>query len=213
MSQKNMTATNDRNQHDTVMTPAHPRWREFIDGLCDLMAIGFSVCQKDFRGSKKVLTAMGGVDVPASLAFFQAQGARCDCEVVKKVMAEPSTTPAPPALIAEMTDFFHEVILERIVLEVQRLRQLGEHPGAVQRAVLDAFIQAAAYQGALQYLPDPQPVGKELEDIMQDLGQRLRKVIEETGSCRLLAKEGWPAVGPDGPMLQDPAKASVREQH
>jgi hypothetical protein len=45
-------------------------------------------CQDDYRCSARILSALGGINVPASLAFFKAHGGCCDCEVLMN-MAEP----------------------------------------------------------------------------------------------------------------------------
>jgi Protein of unknown function (DUF2695) len=82
-----------------VMTPDHPRWNEFAaalaqkmewfhDGrtwLCDGDGSGASDPAKVHRHAKHVLAEMGGIDIPASLAYFGEHGGYCDCEILWNV--------------------------------------------------------------------------------------------------------------------------------
>jgi hypothetical protein len=74
---------------DRVMTPRHPRWQQFLNQLCGPKSLGGSLCQKDHRFSRRILRAMGGIDVAASIAFFKEHGGLCcDCEVVMNVAGD-----------------------------------------------------------------------------------------------------------------------------
>jgi hypothetical protein len=84
------------NQTAVVLTPEHPRWDELLIPLmgrngCNMRADvvkGWSwECEGDFAKSRAILTQMGGIDVEATLAGFEARGASCDCEVVFNVTA------------------------------------------------------------------------------------------------------------------------------
>ncbi len=81
---------------ETLITPGHPRWDEFLDRLTG--PLGLNVrdsgwhCAggEDKRHSRRVLLAMGlsPAAVAANLAFFERHGGYCDCEVWMNV--EPS---------------------------------------------------------------------------------------------------------------------------
>jgi hypothetical protein len=66
-----------------VMTTESPRWQEFCASLA--RATDPSVCQHDHRGAEKVLREMGGIDVEASIDYFENNGGSCDCEVLLNV--------------------------------------------------------------------------------------------------------------------------------
>jgi hypothetical protein len=63
-----------------VMNPRHPRWAEFITLVGVVLEGG--ICQDDYRHCTRVLTEMGGMDIAASLEFFEWHFGCCDCEVV-----------------------------------------------------------------------------------------------------------------------------------
>ena len=85
----------------------HPRWQEFLDRLegpdgCDFQELqagqlrpeGYSLFEKmiwrckgghDKTYATVLLSEMGDIDIPASLAFFDAAGGHCDCEILFNV--------------------------------------------------------------------------------------------------------------------------------
>jgi hypothetical protein len=69
-----------------VLTPDSPRWNDFV-GRLDA-AIGEHGCaagtNKD--NAKAVMRDMGGIDIAATLAYFEDHGGGCDCEILLNVM-------------------------------------------------------------------------------------------------------------------------------
>jgi Protein of unknown function (DUF2695) len=62
-----------------ILTPENPQWMTFLGMLAGAhCAHG---CQHDYRHSEKIMTDIGGIDIPESIAFFQKHGGFCDCEV------------------------------------------------------------------------------------------------------------------------------------
>ena len=74
-----------------ILTPESPRWAAFADELfkvtriCDGDGSGESNPDLVHRYAKKVMADMGNVDIPGSLAFFEAHGGYCDCEILLNV--------------------------------------------------------------------------------------------------------------------------------
>ena len=78
-----------------VLTPASDRWDEFIDRLSGPDGVDFvhetsgwhwTCCGSiDRPKSVAILTDMGGIDVAATLHYFEQRGGHCDCEVVLNV--------------------------------------------------------------------------------------------------------------------------------
>ena len=79
-----------------IMTPQHPRWTEFAERLEGPEGCNFRKGDNDktiWTCSSKtdrplataILTAMGDVDVVASLAYFEEHGGYCDCEILFNV--------------------------------------------------------------------------------------------------------------------------------
>ena len=80
-----------------LMTPHHPRWAEFVERLEGPEGLDFTLgpktgqmrsrCsgQTDRPYAQRILTAMGGVDIEGSLAFFEDHGGYCDCEILLNV--------------------------------------------------------------------------------------------------------------------------------
>jgi hypothetical protein len=79
-----------------VLTTDSPRWNEFAGLLNEAIYISDTEwrCDGDggwgpnphrFRYAKRVMEAMGGIDIPASLAFFKDHGGGCDCEILANV--------------------------------------------------------------------------------------------------------------------------------
>lgn len=64
-----------------ILTPDSPRWDEFCDGL--LRMIGDPPgCAHDHRSAKTVMRKMGNVDIEGTLAYCEAHGGYCDCEIL-----------------------------------------------------------------------------------------------------------------------------------
>jgi hypothetical protein len=67
-----------------VLTPDSPRWQTFVDELDQWLWDG---CR---GGTNKdhaiaIMRKMGGIDIEASVAFFEANGGYCDCEIILNV--------------------------------------------------------------------------------------------------------------------------------
>jgi hypothetical protein len=80
-----------------ILATDSPRWDEFADALYEVTRIPGDPeawrCDGDnlqagnlaYRYAKLVMTAMGNVDIPASIEFFQRHGGYCDCEILFNV--------------------------------------------------------------------------------------------------------------------------------
>lgn len=73
-----------------ILTPSHPRWREFTSTLSDRLlaevpAHRTSGCDNTHREAVAVMTVMGDIDIKASLTFFEKYGGYCDCEILFNV--------------------------------------------------------------------------------------------------------------------------------
>jgi hypothetical protein len=77
-----------------IMTPRSPRWEEFKERLAGPEGCNFREeepgnpesttwrCSGGNRTfAKAILKEMGGIDVEASLKFFEENGGFCDCEI------------------------------------------------------------------------------------------------------------------------------------
>lgn len=103
-------ATVRRSAAETLITPGHPRWEEFLDRLTgpfglDVRNGGWHCAGgRDKRHSRRILFAMGlspGA-VAATLAFFERHGGYCDCEVWMNVESSVASREADePALGGE----------------------------------------------------------------------------------------------------------------
>lgn len=81
---------------DNIMTPQHPRAAEFLEALTGPEGCNFRQVEGkttwdcgggwDKSKSAAILVSMGGIDVAASLAYFDDHGGHCDCEVVFNVL-------------------------------------------------------------------------------------------------------------------------------
>lgn len=75
-----------------IMSPDHPRWSDFLDRLagpegCDIREVdGKTVwtCESTHFEARRILAEFG-VDVDASIVFFEEHGGGCDCEVILNV--------------------------------------------------------------------------------------------------------------------------------
>jgi hypothetical protein len=85
----------------SVLTPQNPRWGEFVDRLSAALYIDDEHwrCDGDegqnrttpehvHRYAKGVMAAMGGINIAASLKFFEAHGGYCDCEILFNVVRD-----------------------------------------------------------------------------------------------------------------------------
>jgi hypothetical protein len=68
-----------------VLTPESARWDEFAVALEVALMEHGCTADTDRRNAKRVMTAMGGIDIPKSLAFFESRGGYCDCEILLNV--------------------------------------------------------------------------------------------------------------------------------
>ena len=80
-----------------LMTPRHPRWLEFWWQLKGAEGVRLELgpargeyrshCAggTDKRYARKILAAMGGVDIEGSLTYFEMHGGYCDCEILLNV--------------------------------------------------------------------------------------------------------------------------------
>ena len=74
-----------------ILTPNSNRWGTFIEALD--YAVQVSGCNGDqlqagprkHELAKRTMAAMGDVDVPGSIAYFEAHGGYCDCEILLNV--------------------------------------------------------------------------------------------------------------------------------
>ena len=79
-----------------VMTPQHPKWREFCDRLTSSDGCNF---QEDENGkitwrcrgghdksfATQILQSYSNIDIKASLQYFDEHGGHCDCEILFNV--------------------------------------------------------------------------------------------------------------------------------
>ncbi len=79
------TSSRSIQRSQSVMSPEHPQWRQFLSLLRGKNGLARWGCQHDHRISRRILEAMGGIDVAASLAFFEEHGGYSDCEVAMNV--------------------------------------------------------------------------------------------------------------------------------
>jgi hypothetical protein len=68
-----------------ILNTESPRWDEFADRLVDELPGVTLACDHSYRAAKQIMTDMGGVDIPASIEFFQQHGGYCDCEILLNV--------------------------------------------------------------------------------------------------------------------------------
>jgi Protein of unknown function (DUF2695) len=71
----------NQNEPLEVLTIESPRWDEFAEAL----ERGKWNCQHDHWQAELIMDAMGGVDIPASVAYFESRGGFCDCEILFNV--------------------------------------------------------------------------------------------------------------------------------
>lgn len=74
-----------------ILTPNSVRWEAFTEALN--LAVQVNGCAGGYfpkakprkqwhRQAKRVMTEMGEIDIPGSLAYFEAHGGYCDCEIL-----------------------------------------------------------------------------------------------------------------------------------
>ena len=76
------------------MMPGHPRWDEFLERLEGPEGCNFTqedpndaetirwACQNDHSAARTILGTMEGVNVDASIGYFEGDRAHCDCEIL-----------------------------------------------------------------------------------------------------------------------------------
>jgi hypothetical protein len=74
-----------------IMIPEHPRWNEFAEKLCAVVHSPRD-CNHTTQNTGSILTAMGDLDVKASLDSLQSRGGFCDCEVIMNVICSVEET-------------------------------------------------------------------------------------------------------------------------
>lgn len=78
-----------------ILTPEHPRWDEFTEKLSGEEGCNFREkdgrtiwnCNggKDRPFTRKILTEMAGIDIEATMEYFNSRGGYCDCEILFNV--------------------------------------------------------------------------------------------------------------------------------
>jgi hypothetical protein len=68
-----------------VLTPESPRWERFIAMLESMEWCDGDAGANVHRHAKAAMAAMGGIDIEATLAFFESRGGYCDCEILLNV--------------------------------------------------------------------------------------------------------------------------------
>jgi hypothetical protein len=71
-----------------VMTTGSRRWNEFADRLDEALAAMGCASRRGpnpYHCAKQVMTAMGNIDIPASIDFFENHGGNCDCEILLNI--------------------------------------------------------------------------------------------------------------------------------
>jgi hypothetical protein len=196
-----------------IMTPGHPRWREFTDLLrspegCDFREEGASeavsgekdkkivwTCHGDHRLSRAILERIGNIDIESSIAFFVARGGGCDCEILFNVdmLPEESELSQKPlaagAMLAE---------IEEAKASVQRI--LNEHfhasgGGARIEQEINALIEEKIREKHHAISHSKQVAGEQdtsrvvgeqaLESYIDTVGERIAKVVSEVVASAL----------------------------
>ena len=68
-----------------VMTPESRRWKEFAKRLDRAIAERGCASGTNKRNAEAVMRDMGGIDIEASLDYFEDHGGYCDCEILLNV--------------------------------------------------------------------------------------------------------------------------------
>lgn len=88
----------DQTIDTTVMTPNHPQWSTFCERLDGPEGIDSRMdddgdfawtCDggRDKSKATAILQTMSGIDVAASLEYFESRGGYCDCEILLNIAA------------------------------------------------------------------------------------------------------------------------------
>jgi hypothetical protein len=87
-----------------ILTPAHPRWKDFLWRLAGPEGCDFREdddgnyeweCDGTAERAKVILQDMGGFDVAGTLDWFASVGGGCDCEIFLNV--DETALPVLPA--------------------------------------------------------------------------------------------------------------------
>jgi hypothetical protein len=65
-----------------VLTPDSTRWEEFVELLDAAIAEYGCAAGTNKDNAISVMRDMGGIDVEASLEYFEDHGGYCDCEII-----------------------------------------------------------------------------------------------------------------------------------
>jgi hypothetical protein len=76
-----------------TLTTKSPRWDEFA-GKLSQSVLRVKNCRHDYQHAIGVMTAMGGVDIEASLAYCRDHGGYCDCEILFNVECDEEDSAA-----------------------------------------------------------------------------------------------------------------------
>ena len=94
---KSLRTPKSTGSRNALMTPDHPRWEEFVVRLEGPEGLDFSLGPEvnqarsrcsgglDRPYARRILTAMGGIDVKGSLTYFEEHAGYCDCEILMNV--------------------------------------------------------------------------------------------------------------------------------
>lgn len=86
-----------------TMNPRHPRWIEFLTRLEGPEGCNFQAGSEGQAGGStwlcfggrnkekalKILESMDGINIPASLRYFERKGGFCDCQILFNVAYAP----------------------------------------------------------------------------------------------------------------------------
>jgi hypothetical protein len=72
-----------------VLTPTSPRWDEFCGQLS--VAVLSAGCKHGFDHARRIMDAMGAINIPESLSYFRQHGGFCDIEILLNVMCDNVT--------------------------------------------------------------------------------------------------------------------------
>jgi hypothetical protein len=71
--------------HGEMLTPQSPRWNDFISLLDDAVTACGCTSGRQRRLARGIMAQMGGINIEASLIFFDSHGGFCDCEIIFNV--------------------------------------------------------------------------------------------------------------------------------
>lgn len=70
---------------ETIMSPDHPQWDEFIKRLENSDAMRKCSAKTDKTYARNILKTMSNIDIESSMSFFESRGGFCDCEILYNV--------------------------------------------------------------------------------------------------------------------------------